>query len=331
MINFFEKALNLYCLNQAIFSSFEKGKKGFVGEIRTWGGRQVVKHEDGWVYLDQTGKGKHLFWKDGQNKTSQAEEHHVKHATEHLHEHNSKLQIHERYPVGSRVTFTSDDGKKEMVGKVIAHSDPSRGKSVHVRGEDGVIRKLNPDFKSLKPNFSTRNLDKTVLKNAKGENAVAKTSTGKPISPYEDFDSMDSSELREAHKELVEHQSRLLDVNSDTNDTSEAIKKVRDKLARGLLTDDGLFPMYHLGPNNQGHDEYTIIHGKTGKSKTTIKVVPRISYRGPHPYTSYDITFPKNNPFFPKEIADISKRINKHSENIVKEDNIKIKEVNTLR
>lgn len=58
------------------------GKRAHEGEVRTWGGKKMVKHSEGWVYFDDK-KGRHTI-EDKTGKVKPAEDHHVSHAKSHL-------------------------------------------------------------------------------------------------------------------------------------------------------------------------------------------------------------------------------------------------------
>lgn len=65
-------------IRKSILSSYgvdtiEKGgKRATIGEVRTWGGRKMVKHQDGWVHVDDKGKTK-LQTSDGKISESSSE------------------------------------------------------------------------------------------------------------------------------------------------------------------------------------------------------------------------------------------------------------------
>lgn len=66
-------------------NNLEKGgKRAHIGEIRIWGGQKVVKHQDGWVLLNEK-TGKHqIEHPDGKRHSASPE--HIEHAKKHLSE-----------------------------------------------------------------------------------------------------------------------------------------------------------------------------------------------------------------------------------------------------
>jgi len=74
-------------IQQLYSDQIEKGgKRAHVGEVRVWGGKKMVKHQDGWVYFDTSGNGKHTF-EDKSGKVTAANDDHISHAKSHLDRH----------------------------------------------------------------------------------------------------------------------------------------------------------------------------------------------------------------------------------------------------
>ena len=95
---------NLYQeqIEKSSLGFFEKGKRAEVGEVRIWGGKKFVRHQDGWV--EEMKNGTHrLHYGKGNSESRVAEEHHITHHKE----HTSKVDEAENSSI-ERERFSSD-------------------------------------------------------------------------------------------------------------------------------------------------------------------------------------------------------------------------------
>ena len=89
------------------------GKRATIGEVRTWDGRKVVKHADGWVLLNEK-SGRHILSLPG-GKEVPAEEHHVSHAREHIAKHE-KGQGQNNDSFDKTMKHLKENTKEENIG-----------------------------------------------------------------------------------------------------------------------------------------------------------------------------------------------------------------------
>lgn len=94
------------------------GKRAEVGEVRMWGKDKWVKHQDGWVNINQS-TGKHTLERPG-GKREPASDNHISHAIQHLFKEGKEEPKKERIPVGKfdanliakKINSLKEDGYK---------------------------------------------------------------------------------------------------------------------------------------------------------------------------------------------------------------------------
>ena len=108
-------------LENSVESLFEKGKRAEIGEVRIWGGKKFVRHQDGWV--EEMKDGTHrLHYGKGSSESRVAEEHHISHHKE----HTSKVDEAENSSI-ERERFSSESQsspQKEVENKRESSKDP---------------------------------------------------------------------------------------------------------------------------------------------------------------------------------------------------------------
>jgi hypothetical protein len=149
-------------ISQAYPDILEKGgKRATIGEVRIWDGVKVVKHQDGWVILnDKTNK--HVIELPGGKRVPATHEH-IKHADDHLARHNregggltAKNEISEEVQKHlNDNTTTGEDGiHSHAINGSTRYSMPGETKeSFHKRIHSDVSEDLKkPDTSSQEVN-----------------------------------------------------------------------------------------------------------------------------------------------------------------------------------
>lgn len=272
----------------------EKGKAAMVGEIRTWGGQQYVKHADGWVHIHpKTGKVS-ILPTSGTVRKIDGNDDHKAHYRDHINgkgvgsiKHDSLIK-----PM-STVHFTHKG--KTLIGVTGKYDKDTDTHEIHVNKDEnnkssGIYRRKTEQLKEGYP------------------------------------DNKKQSEFKNLRDEFSKHRNALKTetVGSDSyNDRKKALAIIKDKLSdkEPIQLNSGV--LKHLGPVSENEDEYELTHGPTGKSKTVFRVSTRKSDVGGKNYIAHDISkVSGGNNLYYNDIADIKNNIISHRKKIVERDSI---------